>query len=783
MPRTDFDIIDHKPIGCGQFGTVFLARRRSDGATVALKLVLHRGEGGADQVAAERHGAILQQRFEQLHGMVPEVYEFGPDGDDLFIAMEYIDGPSLEELLRTGALPAAEAVEHALWLCEFLDKAHGFSCTVEGKPYRLLHNDLKPAHLKISLTGERKVLDFGISKALEDTRELTADVARTIAYAAPERLQSERVNVHADFWSLGVMLYEMASGCLPFRGETAHAVTAAVLQQEPAPLPDAVPAPVRRAIAACLVKDPAARCQHAGEVRAMLESAGPAEDGVAPRRRGRARVAIAGLLIAIAIASAVYVWGPWRKPAGGPIESLAVLPLENLSGDKEQEYFVDGMTDALITELAQIQPLKVISRTSVMQYKGAKQPLPEIGRALSVDAIVEGTVRRSGDRVAISVQLLRAATDAHIWADTYEEDVRDVLALHRKVARAIADQVRTRLAPQDAASLPRAGRVDPQAYELYVRGRFFWNRRTGDSLRTAIGYFNQALERDPTYAPAYSGLADSHFYLGYVFGRVPPMESMPRARQAVDTALKLDPSLAEAHASAGLVSMIYDWDRPAAERSFKKAIELNRNYATAYHGYAALLATWGGRGEEAVALIRRGLEADPLSLPVNHMTGIVLSLAGRSDEAIAQFKRTLEMEPGYSMSRGYLASEYERKGMDAEAFAERQRVKERAGASPELLERYAEIYAKGGIRAYREADLKRAIDAWDGWHGRAWEISVGAARLGHADLAFEWLDRSVELRSGMVLWLPTSPEFEKFRADPRYRAALERIAMPPPWAR
>ena len=276
MPRTDFTIVDNKPIGCGQFGTVFLARRANDQRHVALKLVLHRGEGGDDRVAAERHGAILQQRFEELHGMVPEVYDFGPDGDDLFIAMEYIDGPSLEEVLRAGALPPAEAVEHAIWLCEFLDKAHGFSCTVEGKPYRLLHNDLKPAHLKISLTGERKVLDFGIAKALEDTRELTADVARTIAYAAPERLHSERVNVHADFWSMGVMLYEMVCGHRPyksldgprFRRQLYHAITTNAPRE---PLPPQCPPHLAAIINRLLAFQPEHRYQHPAAIRADLE--------------------------------------------------------------------------------------------------------------------------------------------------------------------------------------------------------------------------------------------------------------------------------------------------------------------------------------------------------------------------------------------------------------------------------------------------------------------------------------------------------------------------------
>jgi TolB-like protein/tetratricopeptide (TPR) repeat protein/predicted Ser/Thr protein kinase len=767
-------------LGSGGMGVVYSALDLRLDRRVAIK-ILAGADASRDRLLHEARAAsaLSHSHIAAVHA-VEEVEAEGV----AFIVMEYVEGESLSAIVARGPLDHAALVRYGVQIADAVAHAHS---------HRVIHCDLKSHNVVVTSDGRAKVLDFGIARRLppEEIDALTrtrasgpeSSTGGTLTHMAPEVLAGSPPDTRSDIWSLGVMLYEMAAGRLPFRGDTAHAVTAAVLQQQPAPLPEGVPAPVRRAIAACLVKDPAARCQHAGEVRAMLEAAGPVWDGSAPRERRPGRTAIAALLIAIAVASAVYFWTQSRTAAGGSIESLAVLPLDNLSGDKEQEYFADGMTDALITELAQIQPLKVISRTSVMQYKGAKQPLPEIGRALSVDAIVVGTVRKSGERVAISVQLLRASTDAHIWANTYEEDVRDVLALHRKVARAIADQVRTRLVSPDVASLPRTGRVDPQAYDLYVRGRFFWNRRSEDSLRTAIQYFNQVLERDPTYAPAYSGLADSHFYLGYVFGRVPPREGMPRARQAVDKALELDPSLAEAHTSAGLVAMMYDWDRQAAERSFKKAIELNRNYATAYHGYAALLATSGGRGEEAVTVIRRGLEVDPLSLPVNHMAGLVLSLAGRTDEAIAQFKRTLEMEPAYSMSRGNLAAEYERKGMDAEAFAERQRVKEQRSAGPELLKRYAEVYAKGGMRAYREEDLKRAIDSWDGWHGSAWAISVAAARLGHADLAFDWLARAIELRSGMILWLPTAPEFEKLRADPRFRAALERIAAPAPWAR
>ena len=429
-----------------------------------------------------------------------------------------------------------------------------------------------------------------------------------------------------------------------------------------------------------------------------------------PRLPGRraatlALVGAGGAAIAAAIVNRGWLSSLYSDGAAA-IQSLAVLPLANLTGDVDQDYFADGMTDALITELAQIVGLRVISRTSVMRFKGARTSLPSIARELSVDAIVEGSVKRSGEEVGISVQLIDANSDRHLWAHSYERNLQNVLALHREVAHAIATEIRPRISDRDPRTLSSVQSVDPVAYDHCVRGRFFWLQRTETSLNLAMRHFEQALERDPTYAPAYSGLADTHFYLGYAFGRVPPVEAMPKARAAAEKAFKLDPNLAEARTSLGFVTYFYDWDWAGAERELREAIRLNPSYSVAHHIYAVLLMTLGRRNE-SVAESQRALEVDPLSLPINLILGAMLANAGQYDEAIERYKRTLELNPNFGMVFGDLGAAYERKGMNAEALDSYLRGQKLDGQPEEWIGQLRQAYATSSWRGTAPAIATR----------------------------------------------------------------------------
>jgi TolB-like protein/Tfp pilus assembly protein PilF len=456
---------------------------------------------------------------------------------------------------------------------------------------------------------------------------------------------------------------------------------------------------------------------------------------------------------------------------------LAVLPLENLSQDPEQEYFADGITDELITELAKIRALRVISRTSVQQFKRVRKPLREIARRLNVDAVVEGTILRWGNRIRITAQLIDARREEHLWAESYERDLGDVLRLQAEVAQAISGQIHSTLKAEDQCRLRPARRIDPAAHECYLRGRYFWNKRTEEDLCRAQKYFEQAIEKEPGYALAYSGLADTYFYRGYAFGRMAPKDAMPKARAAALKALELDDTLAESHVSLAVVRCFFDWDWPGAEQEFKRAIELNANYATTHHAYSALLAATG-RKQEAIAEAQRALELDPLSIPINNILGEIYICAGECKQAIGQYRKTIEMDPNVWLPHENLGVALEEIGKDAEAVDEFLKAGAVSGESPEILRELRAEYESSGLRGFRRKQVELERARWEGRHFDTFRIAAHYARLGEQDEAIAWLERAFEARSGEMIWIKLYPVFQKLYANPRFEDVARRVGLP-----
>jgi TolB-like protein/DNA-binding winged helix-turn-helix (wHTH) protein/Tfp pilus assembly protein PilF len=505
-----------------------------------------------------------------------------------------------------------------------------------------------------------------------------------------------------------------------------------------------------------------------------LQGAGLA---LAPKRR---RWLTRGLIVAVALVLSWAILSVWlfrsRAPAPTGIRSIAVLPLENLSGDASQNYFADGMTDELITDLAQISALRVISRTSVMVYKGARKPLPQIARELNVDAVVEGTVLRSGDQVRITAQLIEASTDRHLWSQSYKGELRDTLALQNRVAGAIADQIRINLTPREQAALKNVKVVNPEAYESYLKGRYFWNKRTADGLKVALAYFKQAIEEDPKYAQAYSGLADTYALLGdWQYAVMTPKEAFPKAKVAAIKALELDSSLGEAHNSLAFVLDGFDWDFDSAGKEFQRAIELNPGYATAHHWYAWHLSLLG-RFDEAIVEMKKAENLDPLSLIINADLAELLDLAHSYDESIRQSRKTIEMDPNFGLAHNQLAQAYLQKHMYDEAVGELQEAVKFSGDSPTCIANLARAYVASGMRGEAVnllGDLKKRSNPG---YSNASEIAMIYASLGDRDQAMNWLEKGYEERFNPGVLL--RPGFDPLRSDPRFQNLVHRIGLP-----
>ena len=491
-----------------------------------------------------------------------------------------------------------------------------------------------------------------------------------------------------------------------------------------------------------------------------------------PSRWGWLIVAL--VLVLGSAALAVWLLGA-RIHAPAKIRSLAVLPLENLSGDPAQNYFADGMTDELITDLAQIRALRVISRTSVMAYKGARKPLPQIARELNVDAIVEGTVQRSGDRVRITAQLIDASTDKHLWSQSYEGQFRDALALQNRVASAIADQIRINLTPQEQAALKTGKIVNPQAYESYLKGRYFWNKRTPDGLRSALAYFNQAIEEDPKYAESYSGLADTYALMGdWQYAVMTPKEAFPKAKDAALKAIELDPALGAAHTSLAYVLDGFDWDFQLGGKQFERAIELSPGYATAHHWYAWHLALVG-RNQDAIDEMKKAQSLDPLSLIINADMAELFVIAGAYDEAIKQSQKTIEMDPNFALAHNQLGQAYLGKHMNSEAVSELQAAVRLSGGSPISTANLARAYVVSGKKSEALQLLDDLKQRSQPGHSNAAEIAMVYSSLGDASEAMKWLEKGYEERFNPGVLL--RPSFDAIRADARFQDLLHRIGL------
>jgi serine/threonine-protein kinase len=768
--------IIERELGRGGMATVYLAHDLKHGRHVALKVL--RPELAA-ALGPERFLREIQLTARLQHPHVLPLFDSGEAVGQLWYVMPYVEGESLRQrLMREKQLPVDDALRIARDVGSALDYAHD---------HGTVHRDVKPENILLE-RGEAVVADFGIAHAVSAAGggrlTETGLVLGTPAYMSPEQAMGDEVDARSDVYSLGCVLYEMLTGEPPYTGLSPQAIIAKRFG-EPVPhvrtLRENVPAAVEAAVTKAMAKLALDRFVTARAfVDAFTVPSRPTVAHSPPRgwRAPRARAAAIGLLLLITLA---FVWvgrHAWfASPAGTTrIQSLAVLPLDNLSGDAQQDYFADGMTDALIGDLSTISTLRVISRRSVMQYKSVHKPLAEIAKALRVDAIVEGTVVRAGDQVRITAQLLDASTDRHLWAGSYQRNLGDVLALQNGVARLIADEVARKLAPRARSHFAADRAVDPKAHDDYLMGRYFWNARTDEGFGKAIGYFQRAVERDSTYARAYAAIAAYYNALPF-YARIAPAEAFPKAKAAALLALAIDDSLPEAHGALAFVLAYYEWDWTAAEREFQRALALNPSDAAVHHSYSRYLASTG-RGDEAMTELRHAQELDPLSLALKANEGMVLYFGGKYDEAIARLRTTLELDSTHAVAHWGLGMALEQKRMYAEAAVEIRKAMEAGGTDPLFIASLGHVYAAQGKRQ----EVRRLLDQLDEESKRSYvspyHAAVLHAGLGEKDKAFEDLDRAARERSTMLVYLKKDPRLEPLRSDPRFQELLRRVHFP-----
>jgi len=768
-------------LGEGGMGVVYKAQDTKLDRFVALKFLPRHLSQSEEEKQRFIHEAKAASALD--HTNICTVYEIDETEDgQMFIAMASYEGESLKEKIERGPMAVNEALDIATQISQGLAKAHS---------KEIIHRDIKPANLLIAEDDVVKIVDFGLAKLAGRTM-LTKEgtTLGTASYMSPEQTEGTEVDKRTDIWALGVVLYEMITGKQPFEGDYEQAVMYSIMHEDPEPLTalrTGLPMELERIVNKALKKSPAERYQSLDEMLVDLKSVRTAESptgqipkavskGFKPTPTRKWPILLSGFaVVALITIVATFLFYSSQSDSTDIEKSIAVLPFTDMSPSKDQEYFGDGMAEAIINALVGIPGLKVSARTSAFQFKGGENDIQTIGEKLGVATVLEGSVAKSGNTLRITAQLINVADGFHLWSNTYDRELTDIFAIQDDLSRSIVEALEVELSGDKTKTLTKRKPTSVEAYNLYLKGRYFWNRRTGEGLKTSIDYFQQAIDLDPTYALAYAGLADSYNLLA-PYMVVSPKEAMPKAKAAAIRALEIDDTLGEAHNSLAFVRRYFDFDWLAAEKGSKRAIELNPNNATAHHWYALYL-TGMGQLTEAISEIKRAQDLDPLSLIIATNVGWVYYYARQYDESVEHFKKALEMDPNFAQAHKRISLAYLQEGKCEEAMAELQKAVTLSDGSTNMLTALAYGNAVCGKRQEALEIVDNLREQSSSKYVSSVDIAAIYCALGESDTVFMWLEKAYLERSSRLAYIKVDPKFESLHSDFRFTQYLARMGL------
>ena len=774
----------------GGMGVVYKAIDTRLNRPVALKFLPDKI--ARDSQALERFRREAQAASALNHPGICTIYDIGEHDGRAFIAMEFIDGETLRSHIHGKALPLEETLRLGIQIAEALDAAHS-----EG----IIHRDVKPANIFVTRRGQAKVLDFGLAKlvpkgianadsdsggATTDSTSIVGIISGTPAYMSPEQVRGDNLDGRTDIYSLGLLLFEMATGRQAFSGGTGGVIIEAVLTRSPVPartINPEIPPQLEEIISKALHKDREQRYQHVGEVRAELQQLERGPDSGWRARQETAQSVLSsntGRLQTTAeqkaADSTAQTSAPRTERVSRIIDSIAVLPFENASRDAEHEYLGDGIAGSLINILATIPKLRVMAQSTVFRYKGRGMDAQAVGRELNVRAVLTGRIMQSGGALRIGTELVDVPTGSQLWGGQYDRKPGDIFAIQDEISGEISEKLRLKLTRAEKKRLTKRETVDAEAYRLYLKGRHHWNKWTEEGFYKAIEYFQEAVEKDPSYALAYTGVADSYVLLGWN-SYLPPKDAFPKAKRAAMGALRLDPDLGEAHTSEAAVLWLHDWRWPEAGSEFRRSLALSPSHPTASHWYAEHLMTMG-RHAEAIEQMKKSQELDPLSLIISVAIGWAFYMGRKYDEAIEQFRRTVELDPNYPVTYWILGLVLRKMGRYEMAIAEGEKGVNLSGGSPLMKAALAQTLATAGAseRALQILDelIELAKQKYVASHFFA-GIHIG---LGEQDRAMEYLEKSYEEHSHWLMYLHMDPGMDSLRSYQRFQDLLRWVGLP-----